>query len=252
MARDVSTLVVILVLVCGVQSTGAAEAGTPQKTKAESTDFDEFDNEFSGDDNANTNDPLESYNRVMFSVNDKAYLWVVEPVAKGYGKVVPEKGRVAVSRAFGNLAFPKHFINNMLQGKFSAAGVEAGRFGLNTTLGLLGLFDVADTRYGLAPEQEDFGQTLARYRVGHGFPLVLPLLGPSSLRDTVGLVGDYMTDPVSYIDPSGLRLGVRAYKRTNGASLRVGEYRKLRDDAVDPYRFFRDVYRQHRDSKIEE
>jgi phospholipid-binding lipoprotein MlaA len=197
-------------------------------------------------------DPLSGYNRLMTGVNDRVYFWALKPVARGYGAVVPERGRRGVGRFFRNLLMPVRFINNLLQLKPRQAGTELARFVINSTIGVLGFADPAQEHFELPPYPEDFGQTLGRYGVGSGFHIVLPLLGPSNLRDTVGLVPDSLLDPVSYVEQMETRLAVRAYKQVNDTSLRIGEYESLKRDAVDLYPFLRDAYEQRRSKLIEE
>ncbi len=197
-------------------------------------------------------DPLSGYNRIMTTVNDKLYFWVLKPVARGYGKVMPESARLGVRRFFNNLLMPVRFVNNLLQFKAKRAGTELMRFSLNTTVGVLGFGDPAKNWYDLELYPEDFGQTLGHYGVGSGFHLVLPLLGPSNLRDTVGLVPDHYLNPVTYIDKWETQLAVRSYDTINQTSLRIGEYESLKKDAVDLYTFLRDSYEQNRKKKVEE
>jgi len=197
-------------------------------------------------------DPLGGYNRVMTQVNDKIYFWLLKPVAQGYRAVVPEGARLAVGRFFRNLLMPVRFANNLLQLKPKQAGTELARFVVNTTVGVLGFGDPAANSFGLQAYPEDFGQTLGHYGVGSGFHIVLPLLGPSNLRDTLGLIPDYFLDPVSYIEETDVQLAVRAYDRVNYTSLHIGEYESLKKDAVDLYTFLRDGYEQRRIKQIEE
>jgi phospholipid-binding lipoprotein MlaA len=215
-------------------------------------DFTAFEDEFDLDSEHRVFDPLAPYNRFMFKVNDKIYLWVLKPVATGYGKVVPESGRIAARKCLDNLGFPGRLVNNLLQFKIKSAGVETARFAVNSTVGVLGLFDPAKSKFGLEPQPEDVGQTFGRYGVGEGFPIVLPLFGPSNLRDAIGRIGDHFLDPVSYLDPLEARLAVRAYDQVNYESLHLGEYEKLVEGALDPYLLIRDAYKQNRDSKIQE
>jgi len=196
-------------------------------------------------------DPLEPWNRAMFTVNDKLYFWVLKPVARGYSAIVPEWGRVRVSNMFQNITMPVRFVNNLLQLKIKAAGTEVLRFVFNTTAGVGGMFDVAKN-IDLKPQDEDLGQTLGVYGIGNGFYLVWPVLGPSSLRDTVGTVGDYFLDPVNYITPAADRIAIHAWDTTNRTSLHIGDYEDLKESAIDPYVSFRNAYFQHRNSKIEE
>ena len=197
-------------------------------------------------------DPLSGYNRVMTQVNDRLYFWLFKPIARGYRAVLPEGARLAVGRFFRNLTMPVRFANNLLQLKPKRAGTELARFALNTTVGVLGFGDPAASRFGLQAYPEDFGQTLGHYGIGSGFHIVLPLLGPSNLRDTLGLVPDYFLDPVSYIEDSDARLAIRAYDQVNHTSLHIGEYESLKNDAVDLYTFLRDGYEQRRIKLIEE
>ena len=219
------------------------------------TDFDLF-----GDDYVETelmepqpvSDPLSGFNRSMFKLNDFLYLWIMEPVARGYAWITPEGARVGVKRFFKNLGWPQRVVNNCLQGKFAGAGTETKRFVINSTLGVLGLWDPALNHYELEPVVEDFGQTLAAYGIGDGPPVTLPLFGPSNLRDAIAKIPDHFLNPVSYLDPWGLSAGVRVVEVENGTSLRIGEYEDMKEAALDPYTFFRDAYKQNRDQRIEE
>ncbi len=197
-------------------------------------------------------DPLSGYNRLMTQVNDRIYFWVLKPVAQGYAVVLPEGARLAVGRFFRNLLMPVRFVNNVLQLKPEQAATEVVRFIINTTAGVLGFGDPAADSLGLQAYPEDFGQTLGHYGVGSGFHIVLPLLGPSNLRDTLGLIPDYFLDPVSYIEETRVQLVVRTYDRVNYTSLHIGEYESLKKDAVDLYTFLRDGYEQRRVRQIEE
>lgn len=197
-------------------------------------------------------DPLEPVNRALFVFNDKAYFWVMKPVAQGYRAVVPEGIRVSVRNFFSNLAMPVRFVNNILQGKIRNGGVELARFAINTTAGIGGLFDPAGNDFHLGPRDEDLGQTFGMYGLGHGFYIVLPLLGPSSLRDAAGLAGDSFLDPVLYAGDAGLVVGAKALKFENELSLRIGDYEDLKSSAVDPYVALRDAYLQYRGKKVRE
>lgn len=215
---------------------------------------DDFDLEDEFEDPSETErfDPLSGYNRFMTKVNDKLYFWALKPVAKGYRKVVPKTGRVAVGRFFNNLLFPLRFVNNVLQFKFKGAGTELGRFCLNTTVGILGFRDPAKDWFDLKAYPEDFGQTLGHYGVGGGFHIVLPFLGPSNLRDSIALVPDYYLDPVTYVKDDESELGIRAIDTINYASLHIGEYESLKKDSLDLYTFLRDAYEQKREKDIKE
>lgn len=221
---------------------------------------DEFEDEFSEDTEEEPFDPLSGYNRVMTDFNDMFYTKVLFPVARGYGYVIPEGGRVGVSRFFDNLHFPIRFVNNILQFKLYNSGEELLRFCINTTLGILGFFDPAKEWFDLEAHDEDFGQTLGFYGVGGGFHVVLPILGPSNLRDSLSIFGNMYLDPLIYWDVRSYNLlknnwqalGIKAIDITNEASLHSQEYESLRRDAVELYPFFRNAYRQNRERQIEE
>ena len=198
-------------------------------------------------------DPLEPLNRVFFSFNDKLYFWLLKPVATGYRVVVPKPARVTVGNFFFNLKSPARLVNSLLQAKFAKGGDEFARFVVNTTVGVAGLWDPARSWFHLVPSDEDFGQTLGKYGVGDGIYLCLPVLGPASLRDGVGLVGDYFLDPVSYLYINGeneAALGVRSEETVNRTSLNIGDYEDFKSASFDPYSAMRDSYIQLRKSKI--
>ena len=198
-------------------------------------------------------DPFEPINRVFFHFNDKLYFWVLKPMATGYKAVVPQLGRVGVRNFFYNLAFPIRFVNCLLQGKINSAGLELTRFSINTIMGMAGFFDLASSNMKIKRHDEDFGQTLGVYGLGPAFYLHWPVFGPSSLRDTFGLVGDGFFDPVNYIVPDlKYNTAVKAYKTINKASLTIGDYEDLKEAALDPYVAIKDAYYQHRQTKIKE
>jgi phospholipid-binding lipoprotein MlaA len=210
------------------------------------------DEELGEEEEATISDPLEPFNRAMFHFNDKLYFWALKPVAQGYNWVVPEKARVSVKNFFSNLAFPVRFISCILQADFKGAAAEFGRFTVNTIWGVGGLLDPSSSEQLNLPKGDaDLGETLGVYGLGQGFYLVWPVLGPSSARDSVGIVGDFFLYPVSYIRPWPAWLGVRTYEEVNDASLRIGDYESLKQAAIDPYLALRDAYRQYRQKKVE-
>jgi phospholipid-binding lipoprotein MlaA len=195
-------------------------------------------------------DPLEPWNRAMYTFNDRFYFWVLKPVSQGYGKVVPEWGRVRVRNFFQNITMPIRFVNCILQLKFHSAAKEVGRFVVNSTGGIGGLFDVLKDNPNARGSNEDLGQTFGSYGIGNGFYIVWPILGPSSARDTVGMVGDGFLDPENYVTPFWSAVGVHAYDEVNGTSLHIGDYEDLKESALDPYVALRNAYYQHRESEI--
>ncbi|RTZ98129.1 MAG: VacJ family lipoprotein [Deltaproteobacteria bacterium] len=197
-------------------------------------------------------DPLIRFNRLMFQFNDKLYFWCLKPVARGYRVVVPEPVRLSLKNLFNHVGTPIRLANDLLQGKFKSAGAEFGKFFVNSTAGLLGLGNPAANFPALNPDKEDLGQTLATYGIGNGFYLVLPIFGPSTLRDTVGLVGDFVFDPITYLHPWYVPLSIRAENITNDLSFRIGDYEALKSAALDPYLMLRSAYIQHRRKVIDE
>lgn len=197
-------------------------------------------------------DPIYPWNKAMYHFNDKLYFWVLKPVSKGYSAVVPEDIRLSVSNFFRNITTPIRFVGSLMQLKIKKAGNELIRFVYNSTAGIGGLADVAKTDLGISRHDEDLGQTFGYYGIGHGFYVIWPFLGPSSLRDTVGLVGDYFLDPVGYVTPYEAAVGIVAYDKVNELSFYIGDYEDLKEAAVDPYVAIRDAYTQHRKKKVEE
>lgn len=196
-------------------------------------------------------DPFESLNRIAFKFNDKLYFWFLKPVAKGYSWLVPEAFRISIRNFFNNIATPVRVVNNALQFKMKSAGKEVVRFGFNSTFGVLGLFDYAGDNMDIKMQDEDLGQTFGVWGAGPGFYITWPLLGPSSLRDTIGDIGDTFLDPVSYVTPTIDRLAIKAGDGLNSISLRLGDYEDIKKDAIDPYDAFKDIYHQYRKSKID-
>jgi phospholipid-binding lipoprotein MlaA len=228
---------------------------TPVKSETRNVDDDygdiEVPEKVSEEAKAQIADPLELFNRAMYHFNDKLYFWVLKPVAQGYGKVVPETARIGVSNFFVNLAFPIRFVNCLLQANFKGAATELGRFTLNTIWGIGGVLDLASSKdINLSKQDEDFGQTLGVYGIGQGFYINWPIFGPSSARDTLGLVGDAFLTPYSYLSPWYAGTGTKVYDRVNDTSLKIGDYESLKEAAIDPYVAIRDAYVQYRLKKV--
>ncbi len=230
-----------------------AKPATPGAPFATDVDFDAFESpETRGQPAKPAWDPLRGYNRAMFAVNDKFYFWMAKPAAMFYGFFAPEPVRVSIGRAYDNLYFPIRFVNSGFQGKFAGAGRELGRFTLNTTIGIGGLFDPAWAWFKLKPSEEDFGQTFGFYGIGAGPPLVLPLLGQNNLRDTVGMGPNFLLNPVYYLADQWVYFGVSSGYYFNYLSLHIGDYEKLKKDSLDPYTFIRDAHLQNREKKVQE
>ncbi|RLK39249.1 phospholipid-binding lipoprotein MlaA [Cupriavidus plantarum] len=198
---------------------------------------------------ANQDDPLEPMNRAVFKVNDTVDQYVAVPIAKGYQKVTPEPARTAVTNFFSNLADVGNFANNVLQGKGVEAAETLMRVAINSVLGIGGLIDIA-TPAGLSKHSQDFGLTLGVWGVPSGPYLVLPLFGPSSFRDGVGLGASFYLDPAHYLDPAWRNSLFGVNVVSTRANL-LGATDLLSQAALDKYAFVRDAYRQRRQYLIE-
>ena len=197
-------------------------------------------------------DPLYPWNNAMYQFNDKLYFWVMKPAAKGYSKAFPQDIRVAASNFFHNLKMPMRFVSNLLQLKMKDAGAELLRFVYNSTAGVGGLADVAKTDLKVSSTEQDLGLALGHYGIGNGFYIVWPFLGPSTLRDSVGMAGDVYLDPVTHLTPWYNSLIPTAYDKVNETSLHIGDYEDLKESAIDPYVAIRNAYIQYRQGKIKE
>ncbi len=195
-------------------------------------------------------DPFEPINRVIFHINDKLYRAILSPAVKTY-RVIPEGARVSISNFYDNLTTPISAINALLQLDLPNAGSELSRFVLNSTIGILGLFDPA-TLWGFEEDREDLGQTLAHYGVGHGFYVVLPLISFSSLRDASGRLGNGFMNPINQVWDPELDdwIAFQALDTVNDFSFDVETYISLYDSALDPYVFFRSAYVQNREGEV--
>ena len=197
-------------------------------------------------------DPFEPVNRAIFSFNNVADRIVLEPIAKGYKKL-PSPLQSGINNFLSNLRAPLVVVNQLLQGQGDNAIQSSGRFIVNSTVGLFGLFDVAE-KIGLEEKEEDYGQTLATWGVGDGFYIVLPLFGPSNLRDTTGMVLTMMTDPINaYAVSEGEAWLVPMRTAANAVDQRsqiIDEVNALRDNSVDYYAAVRSSYYQNRIAAI--
>ena len=198
---------------------------------------------------ANPDDPLEGYNRAMFSFNERLDKAVVKPVAEAYDAVAPTPVRTGVGNFFGNLGDIWIGINNLLQGKFTAGLSDVGRFGLNTTVGIFGLFDVA-TEAGLRKSDEDFGQTLGRWGVNEGPYFVVPFFGPRTLRDAAVLPIDLYGDNVWGISDISTRNSLTGLRIINTRANLLGVDKTLEEGTLDKYAYARDFYLQQRRYRV--
>jgi phospholipid-binding lipoprotein MlaA len=198
-------------------------------------------------------DPLEPFNRLTYKFNDDFYFYILKPVATGYRDIVAEPLRVSIKNFFSNLLMPIRAVNCLLQGKFDGFGTELVRFCLNTTMGVLGFGDPAKQEFGIEMRDENFDQTLGFYGLGPGVYIHWPIFGPSSIRGTAGLAGDYFLDPVYwFVEPTLSRVAIKGEDKVNAASLSIGDYEALKKAAFDPYIAIRDAYFENMKKKISE
>jgi phospholipid-binding lipoprotein MlaA len=216
-------------------------------------------------------DPLEPINIRMFEFNRQLDRFVLKPVATGYNFVMPDWVQVGVSNIFANLRFAPRFLNNIFQGKFKGAGIEVGRFLVNSTIGGAGMIDVA-TDMNLTTPEEDLGQTLGRYGIGPGPYLVIPLLPPFTVRDFVGYVGDVFLNPINwFVAPiievnnvpslishpnrttsSIVQIGARVGDIVNDRSRNLEKFQGVEEATLDLYTAVRNAYLQKRAKAVKE
>lgn len=236
--------IVIIILTFFINSNLYAGASDEVKTNSDDFETSTYEDEIF--------DPLEGINRAVFGFNNVADKIILEPVAKSYKKL-PSPVQSGVGNFINNLKLPLAALNQLLQGQGKNAVESSGRFLINSTVGILGLVDVADN-IGLEQKEEDFGQTLATWGVGDGFYIVLPLFGPSNMRDTTGMLMTMMTDPINaYAATEGeawvipLRTGANAIDQRSQI---IAEVNTLRNNSLDYYAAVRSSYYQNRKAAI--
>ena len=198
---------------------------------------------------ASSPDPWQSVNRPVFRFNNEVDTWVLRPVARGWTFVTFEGFRESVSRFFFNAAFPSRFVATLGQGKGEDGLNELGRFLVNSTVGLVGFFDPA-THFGFPRSNEDLGQMFGRWGIPPGPYWVIPLLGPSSPRDAVGTLGDFLMSPFLWIDVPVYGLG--AVNVVNSRAMADPEIENAKRTALDYYVFVRDAYVQNRAAAVQD
>ncbi|MBI5672061.1 MAG: VacJ family lipoprotein [Nitrospirae bacterium] len=246
---------------------------TPSATPAYDASSEEPLDPFSkpGDEAGDEYDPWEPLNTKVFEFNRQADRWVLKPLAKGYNFIAPNIVQVGISNFFYNIRVTPRFMNNLFQGKFKGAGIEAGRFLINTTAGVGGFFDVAQ-HFHLTTPEEDTGQTLGFYGVKPGPYIMVPLLGPYTARDLVGYVGDIALNPVYWLmfpiieidaipsvvphanrtTSSLILLTARGTEIVNDRSLNLEKFQGVEESTLDLYAAVRNAYLQKRAKTIRE
>ncbi|MDR4495895.1 MAG: VacJ family lipoprotein [Nitrospirales bacterium] len=215
-------------------------------------------------------DPIEPVNSAIFEFNYRLDKYVVKPAAKVYNFFIPPDVQQSIANVFQNIRFVPRLFNNLFQGKLQGAGIEMSRFLINTTLGVGGLFDPAGIMFGLQTPPEDLGQTLGKYGVPNGPYLMLPLLGPFTLRDSIGFIGDSLLDPFNWLvlpfieiaDAPRLvvhdstialsRLGLQFEQTVNARALSLEQFQGVEDSTLDLYGAVRNAYYQQRFKAIQE
>lgn len=230
--------------------------------------FDPFDDH--QDNQVEEYDPIEPVNSAIFEFNYRLDKYIVKPVAKVYNFFIPPDVQQSFSNVFQNIRFVPRLFNNLLQGKFKGAGIEMSRFLVNTTLGVGGLFDPAGIMFDLKTPPEDLGQTLGKYGVPNGPYLMIPLLGPFTLRDGIGFIGDTFLDPFNWLvlpiievaDAPRLvqhnttinltRLGLQTEETVNARALNLEKFQGVEEGTLDLYGAVRNAYYQQRLKAIQE
>lgn len=230
--------------------TSTENNATPKNSSDESDfGFDEFEAEF---ESFKVNDPLSGYNKMMTRFNVALYTYALRPIAKGYEFVMPEFARVGIKNFASYINMPIRFLGNVLQLKFKEAGTELKRFGVNTIFGFFGLIDAA-SKAQIPLHHADFGLVLAHWGVGGGFHFVLPVLGPSNLRDTLSIPVNWYASPITYAatyDSSAwinwLSVGITSFVMINEASLNTPTLDEIFYKTPNLYPFLRDAYEKRR------
>jgi phospholipid-binding lipoprotein MlaA len=229
-------------------------ADTAQQLMTSNADDDPFADDPFGDENEDSAisetqfpDPIQGFNRPMFTFNDKMYYYALKPTAQGLAFITPKQSRVCLKNFFYNIFMPKRALNCLFQGRGADLGVELWRFIINSTAGIGGLFDPASSIFYLPTYLEDTGLTFGNYGAGPGFYLTIPVLGPSSGRDGTGKIFDIAMDPLTYVGLPGIRLLDTIIK----VSLEPDAYDEIKAASLDPYVAIRNGYLQNREAAIQ-
>jgi phospholipid-binding lipoprotein MlaA len=241
-------------LVASGPALAADPAPAPAPQPAADTAADDYEDEYADDEKQVTvADPVEPFNRAMYSVNDVLILYVLEPAAKVQKAVVPWEFRTIIRNMFQNIRFPVRFVNSLLQARWEKASDEFASFFLNTTVGFLGMADIAASYPGLQQSPEDMGQTFAVWGWDESAFLTLPFFGPSTVRDAVGKLPDVVLDPLFWIvEGIPLAVGVRVGETVNATTFRIGDYEAIKKASIDPYIAIRNGFVQNRNKLIGE
>jgi len=199
-------------------------------------------------------DPFERwYNRPVYVFNDYFYEYLMRPVAESYRFIIPEDLRLIIRNMFRNILFPQRLVSSLFQGDFEKTGRVLSRTLINTTLGIGGMFEVANPEFGIKPVDEDFGQAMGKWGIPTGPYIVLPILGPSSARDAVGVTVDAVLNPLFWLVPDFITgASITSGQMVNEVSFYIEDIKAFKDGAIDPYISFRDFYHQRREKLIDD
>ncbi|MBF0196561.1 MAG: VacJ family lipoprotein [Planctomycetes bacterium] len=260
-----SILKILLVLCLGCSwsftYSFAEEISNSANTQKEESLFDfndmdfedeDFEEEFEEEKQFKANDPLEKINRPIYWFNSKLYKYIFRPLGKGYLKASPKTVRNRISSFFINLKAPLRGVNCALQGKFRKSCRVGGRFLINSTIGLVGLYDPALKKAKMQPVDEDFGQTLGHWGVGPGWYIQFPLSGPSNIRDFACSPFNYYFDGKYYLFGGYVLTGLETLEKVNSISTMIPRIDSVTETALDPYLLVRDGYLQLREKQVQE
>lgn len=234
----------------------SSRAQLTELNSIDNADYDDFEEDMTFEP---INDPLVKYNQFMFKVNHKIYKYVFSPLSKGYDFVVHKKIQSSINNFFTNASTPTRFGNSLLQLKWKASLTEFSRFVINSTLGVGGFFDPAKAAFDMDKHDEDLGQTFGHYGIGAGPYIVWPIIGPSTLRDTVGVVGDNVFDATFWFsvldtfNEEEILFAIGMLERVNKYSYTIRDsYDRIVNNAFDPYTSLQHAYIENRKKRIAE
>lgn len=230
-----------------------AAGAQAQPPAANTSEADDYEDEYEDDAKKVTvADPIQPFNRDMYQLNDFLMLYVLEPAAKVEKAVIPWEFRTIFRNLLRNIRFPVRFVSCLLQGNWEKGGDEFASFFLNTTVGFLGMANVAATYPGLNHSPEDMGQTFAVWGWEESSYVTLPFFGPSTVRDVLGKLPDAVIDPLFWYANLTLSLSLRGGEAINDTSFRIGDYEAVKKASLDPYVAIRNGYIQNRNKLISE
>lgn len=230
-------LLLLAVSACATTGNPGAEPSATPETTATGEDIEPHVVDYPAPE-----DPLEPVNRVMFGFNDLTYRYVLVPVSRAYVGWVPEPARKSVGNWFSNLKMPINLGNHVAQLEWGNAGRDLGRFAINTTVGILGFRDPATERFDIEADPTGFADTLSHYGAGHGVYLTLPFVGPSDVTSGIGIIADWMVNPIRFGTENPTTFGVRSVDFMQDNVQQLDSYPELREESEDPYTFFRDLH----------